>query len=192
MYDALQAALAAPLTASQLSQLAGQVKPREATKGEVLQAPAQVCRDIYFVESGLLRQFLLKDGQEMNVAFGLPGDFITEYHSLTTQQPARHFIQVLEPGRLLVLPRSGLLGLYEAEPAFQALGRALLEKLAATQELRIEALACLTAVERYACLLRQRPELLQRVPLQQLASYLGVARETLSRVRRQVSQPKAR
>jgi CRP-like cAMP-binding protein len=187
MLSRFQAALPIALPNALLAILEQHLTERRVAKDELLLHPGPVCRDIYFVSQGLLRQYLLKDGQERNVEFGLPGDFLTEYQSLTTQQPARHYLQALEQSQLLVLRREVLLQLYEQEPAFQTLGRALLEKLAAAQQQRIETLACLTAAERYAQLLARQPALVQRVPLHQLASYLGVARETLSRVRRQLT-----
>ncbi len=157
--------------------------PVAVPKGGQLLRPGQVCDCIYFVERGILRHYLLHEGKEINTHFAQAGHFTTDFSSLTGQQPAALTIEALAPSELLVLSRADMLALYDQAPALQAVGRGLLEQLLAQQQVRLELLLRDTAQGRYQFVQQQQPELLQAVSLRHLASYLGLSRETVSRVR---------
>jgi CRP-like cAMP-binding protein len=181
--DSFQAALPVPLIPAHWHLLQAVLLPLVLPKGQHVLCPSQCCEAIYFVRNGLLRHYLLHEGKEINTHFALPGTFTTDFASLVSQQPSTLYLEALEPTALWVLRRADMLGLYGQAAELQAVGRGLLEQLLAQQQVRLELLLRGTAAERYRYVQHQQPDLVQAVSLRQLASYLGVSRETLSRVR---------
>lgn len=153
-------------------------------KGEIILREGQICRKIIFVEKGYLRTFYNKDGKEVNTDFTFEGNFTTHLKSLRTNAPSDIAIQTGEPTTLYELDKDQLLGLYQVSTEIESFGRKLLEQLLIHQEEHINLLTLYSPAERYQYLRLNKPELLQRISLSQLASYLGVARETLSRIRK--------
>ncbi|MBO2010946.1 Crp/Fnr family transcriptional regulator [Hymenobacter negativus] len=181
--DSFQAALPVPLLATHWQLLQAILLPITLPKGGQVLRPGQQCDRIYFIRHGLLRHYLLDEGREINTHFALPGTFTTDFASLAGSKPSMLYLEAMKPTVLWVLSRGDMLGLYERATELQAVGRGLMEQLLAQQQVRLELLLRGTAAERYHHVQQQQPELLQAVSLRQLASYLGVSRETLSRVR---------
>lgn len=181
--NSFQAALPVPLIPAHWQLLQAILLPMTLPKGGQVLRPGQTCDRIYFVRHGLLRYYLLHEGKEINTHFALPGTFTTDFASLVSQQPTTLYLEALKPTALWVLRRADMLGLYAQAAELQAVGRGLLEQLLAQQQVRLELLLRGTAAERYRSVQQRQPELLQAVSLRQLASYLGVSRETVSRVR---------
>ncbi|WP_210516036.1 Crp/Fnr family transcriptional regulator [Hymenobacter terricola] len=152
-------------------------------KGEPVLRAGQVCDRLYFVERGLLRHYLLHEGKEINTHFALPGTFATDYASLTSALPAPLTLEALVPTTLWTVRRADMLALYAQVPELEAVGRRLLLLLLAQQQQRLEILLRDSAAARCRYVQQHQPERRQAVPLRQLASYLGLSRETLSRVR---------
>jgi len=98
--------------------------------------------------------------------------------------PLLYGIEALEDSTVLAAPVAHFSALMDADPTFERLGRKLAELILARKERRTRAFLLQSATERYLDLERQRPDLLQRVPLFHLASYLGVTDVHLSRLRR--------
>lgn len=157
---------------------------RPLARGENVLAEGQVARHIYFVESGYLRCFYNKDGKEINLQFALDGSFTTNLKSLRTGAPSDYTIQAGEPTVLWELAKDELLQLYAQSPEIESFGRRLVEHKLIQEEEHGNLFKLRTPLERYHYLAQHQPELLQRVSLSQLASYLGIARETLSRLRK--------
>ncbi|MFD2933835.1 Crp/Fnr family transcriptional regulator [Spirosoma flavum] len=152
-------------------------------KGDLILQPGQVCKHIYFLEAGLLRSFYLRDGDERNVAFTLENGFVTDLKSLRSGQASELSIQVLEASTLFSIPKADLLDLYRRSHQLEAFGRRLLESLLEQQEDYAAWFTRYSARERYDRLVNKQPDLVQRVSLGHLASFLGIRRETLSRIR---------
>jgi len=152
-------------------------------KGDFILQPGQRCRHVYFVQSGLLRSFYLKDGDERNVAFSLENSFVTDLKSLRSEQPTELTIQALEPAVLVSITKADLINLYQTSHQIEAFGRRLLETLLEEQEEYASWFQLYSAKERYDLLIQKQPSLVQRLSLGQLASFLGIRRETLSRIR---------
>ena len=183
MMDSFQAALPTLLSPANWQLLQAALVPLAVPKGGQVLRPGQPGDRIYFVEHGLLRHYLLHEGQEINTHFALPGTFTTDFASLASQQPSTLYVEALQPTKLWVLRRADMLALYEQAAELQVVGRGLLEQLLAQQQERLELLLRDSAAERYRYVQQRHPALLRAVSLRQLASYLGVSRETLSRVR---------
>ncbi|GAB5521941.1 MAG: Crp/Fnr family transcriptional regulator [Rhodothermales bacterium] len=161
---------------------------RQLERGEHLLREGHVAQHLYFVEQGMLRYYYLVDGQEHTGQFFFPGIFVSDIASFTRQQPALQNIDALEASTIVLLPRLALLKLYDAEPTIERFGRRLVEEALAYSQLRTASFMRETAEERYRALVRQRPRVMERVPLYMVASYLGITPEALSRIRRRVEE----
>ncbi|MBS9464369.1 Crp/Fnr family transcriptional regulator [Flagellimonas sp. 389] len=158
-------------------------KYKEFAKKQYLLKSGNYNHGIYFLISGAVGLFELIDGKEMYQNFFLESEFANELKSLTTQTPSTKNLIALSDTTLFYLNRKELLELYEKSVSFERLGRKLLEHLLNGQNEISYVLQSLKPEERYAYLENKRPNLLNTIPLTYLASYLGLARETLSRIR---------
>ena len=153
-------------------------------KGDLLLHPGQVCRHIFFLQTGLLRSFHVKDGDERNLAFTAENAFVTDLKSLRAEQPTELTVQALEPSLVLSIAKLDLLKLYQASHQIEAFGRNVLETLLEEQEEYASWFKLYSAKERYDLFSQKQPSLIQRLSVSHLASFLGIRRETLSRIRR--------
>ena len=145
------------------------------------------CNQVAYVKSGMLRVFYPNDkGEEITCYFALPGEFITSFASFNNQIPSTENIQAIMPTELLVISKPDLEMLYRTLPATQEFGRKAAENLTITMEKRIALFLNNSAHERYQYLLKYNPLLIQTVPLQYLASYLGISPQHLSRLRKNI------
>lgn len=110
-------------------------------------------------------------------------EFATCFYSFIVQKPSFEFVQALEDSDLLQMSYSALQNLYVTFPETERIGRIITENYYIKLEERILNLQFKTAKERYQKLLSSKPTLLLRAPLGQIASYLGISQETLSRIR---------
>lgn len=156
-------------------------------KGGFLLAEGRVCRGIHFIAKGAVRTYRLLDGKEITTSFHFEEDFVCELESLSSGLPSGQFIQTLEATETIFIPRAPLIGLYQTSPSFQELGRTILERVVLTEQRYSSLFTLYSPEERYSYILLRYPHLIQRVPLQHLASYLGIARETLSRIRKRIA-----
>ena len=156
---------------------------KEFAKKQYLLKAGNYNHGIYFLISGAVGLFEVIDGREMYQNFFLAREFANELKSLTTQIPSTKNLIALDDTKLFYLSRKKLLELYEKSVSFERLGRKLLEHLLNSQNEISYVLQSLKPEQRYAYLENKRPSLLKNIPLTLLASYLGLARETLSRIR---------
>lgn len=155
-------------------------------KGQVLLRQGEFSDTNYFVMRGCLRTYYIIDGEERTTAF------YTELQNLaplsTANNTSKHYVACVEDCLLLVsTPDTEQLS-YERFPRFETLCRLLSEKLLAQNQASFDEFKNSSPEQRYLHLLDTRPDLLQRVPLHQLASFLGMKAESLSRIRRRVQQ----
>lgn len=167
-----------------LSKLFSVVNRREFAKNEYLLEENAVCNSIFFIEAGSVRSFLHIDANEINTNFSFEGNYVTSLKSLRTSTPSEINIKAEEKSIVFEFKKDNLLELYKESVEVDAFGRNLLELLLMQQEEHANLFKIYSPAERYEYLRVNSPELLQRVSLSQLASYLGIARETLSRIRR--------
>jgi len=160
----------------------------EIKEGAYFLREGKVCRDIAFIESGLVRLFYLKDGKEVTNCFCKEDTITTSYRSLITQQESDIAIQALEPTKLIVLSYFSLQKLYEKNLFWQQVGRLASEAEYVIADSHQRFLQDLSATQRYEQILNNDNELLQRVPLNYLASYLQITPEHLSRIRKKISR----
>ena len=159
--------------------LASSVQSVVVKRGEHLQRPGEVCRQVLLVHSGSLRMYQDIDGyKEATHGLYVPGSWILDQVSFTKQEPSPYYLTAFEDAEVAVLSMHALHELIGKSPRFFALGR-LLEQ--SNPYLSLE-----SPKERYCKLLNDQPEIVQRFPLKHIASYLQMTPETLSRVRNQL------
>ncbi len=156
---------------------------REFSKKDYLLKSGNYNHGIYFIISGVVGLFELIDGEKMYQNFFLENEFANELKSLSTQTPSTKNLIALTTINSFYLNRKKLLELYDKSASFERLGRKLLEHILNGQNEISYVLQSLKPEKRYEYLEIERPELLKSIPLTYLASYLGLARETLSRIR---------
>ncbi len=154
-------------------------------KQYVLQA-GDVCRYENFVVSGCLRAYTVDaKGQEHIAMFGMEGWWISDLYSFLTGTPATQHIDALEDSEILSIERADLERLYAEVPKFNKMFRVLLQNAFIAQQQRILGSISQSAEERYADFVKRYPSLEQRIPQHQVASFLGMTPETISRIRKQ-------
>lgn len=143
----------------------------------------QICRQVGFIVRGYMRLYYLHNGEEITKDFNFENFFCGSYASFSMQQPSRFNVIAMEDAELHTISREDLYRLFEQYPCFQKLGRVWMEMMFIRKELREASFLLDSAEQRYAELLAQDSQIVQRVPLKYLASYLGMTAETLSRIR---------
>jgi len=160
--------------------------PRKLRKRQYLLQAGDISLHENFVSKGLLRAYTVdKTDQERVAMFAMEGWWIGDMYSFLTNTPAALNIDALEDSEILSIEKRDLDMLYEKVPKFERLFRILLQNAFVANQQRILASISQTAEELYVNFVKKYPLLEQRIPQVQIASYLGITPETLSRIRRQ-------
>lgn len=159
------------------------VERHEVDKGDATVKDGQVCRFIDFIASGSFRVHYNKDGEEVTTALYTEGVCITDMTSLSQLIPSKLNITANEKSVVIRLFKDKLISLYDKSPELQALGRAILESMVVNESAWKEMYTLYDPTERYEFLIKKAPEFVLKFPLQHIASFLGIRRETLSRIR---------
>lgn len=153
------------------------------TKNQDLQPIGHTCKTIYFINQGTARIYYYKDGIDITESFAFEGQIIARVESLFTGKPSRKAIQVLEDSEITAINATQLFQLYDRFPEIERLFRKIFEAAYVDTVHRIESIQFHSAEERYATLIHEIPDILKRVPLKHIASYLGITQVSLSRIR---------
>ncbi|MBC6367996.1 Crp/Fnr family transcriptional regulator [Algoriphagus sp. AK58] len=174
-----------PISTETEADLLGLCRLKTYGKNEEIQAIGATCRTIYFMVSGVGRIYYLKDGKEVTEYFAFPNDLIVRAESLFTQLPSKKAIQALEDSEVVAIPADPLFKLFEKHHDLERLFRLLVQNAYVETLRRLENIQFLTAEERYEKLIDEKPELIQKIPLKHVASFLGITQVSLSRIRGQ-------
>ena len=162
------------------------LRPRKLRKRQYLLQAGDVNQFENFVNKGCLRAYTVDaDGQEHIAMFGLEGWWISDLYSFLTNSPATQNIDALEDSEIFSIEKSDLEALYDRIPKFNRFFLKLLQNAFVAHQRRILAANSQTAEEQYLDFITRYPSIEQRVPQHQIASYLGLSPETISRIRRQ-------
>ncbi len=150
----------------------------------VLLRPGEICKQTYFVQTGILRSFTINDNIVEHVLhFACEGWWIGDMYSLISQKPGNLYIEVNEDAEVVLLSKENQEALYLEIPKLERFFRILTEKsLVAHQERLMDNLS-LSAEERFEKFCLKYPTLIQRVPQEQIASYVGVTPEFFSKMK---------
>lgn len=157
-------------------------------KKQFLLQEGDVCRQLAFVTSGLLRVYTVDHkGKEHITQFAMEDWWASDLYSYLSGTPSKENIDALEDSEVLLIDRTSREAMLEAVPKMDRFFRLLMEaNLVATRK-RIVSLISDTAEQRYLAFLKTYPSLVERVPLNQIASYLGITPQSLSRIRKELA-----
>jgi CRP-like cAMP-binding protein len=165
--------------------------PKKLRKRQYLLQAGDVCQWLAFITRGCLRQYSLDaEGRERLLRFGIEDWWMTDLESFQSHTPASTNIDALEDSELLLISNGSLDKLSAAVRTWDRYFRGILEREYKAALVRISDFVGASAEERYVHFLQMYPDLFQRIPLHQIASYLGVTPQTLSRIRQQLSKRK--
>lgn len=153
------------------------------SKNAELQAIGKTCKTIYFIKKGIARIYYLKDGIDITESFAWENQLIVRVESLFTNKPSTKAIQAIEETEIIAIDATKLFALYDEFHEIERLFRKVFEASHVETINRIESIQFHSAEERYHNLLHESPEIIQRVPLKYVSSYLGITQVSLSRIR---------
>ncbi len=163
---------------------------RSVKKGTTLLHEGQKSKDSYFVLKGCIRKYYIIDGEEKTTAFYTEMDALTP-HCVINNAPSEYFISSVEDSILTVSNAEMELEVNSKFPKFEIMCRILSEELLAKQQINFDEFKTSSPEQRYLNLVQKRPDLIQRVPQHQLASYLGIKPQSLSRLRARILEKKS-
>ena len=158
---------------------------RSVKKGETLLKEGQNSKDSYFVLKGCIRTYYIIDGEEKTTAFYTEMDALTP-HCVVNKTPSDYFISCVEDSIITVSNSDMEAEINSKFPKFDIMCRMLSEELLAKQRIDFDEFKTSSPEQRYLNLLQTRPDLIQRVPQHQLASFLGIKPQSLSRLRARI------
>jgi CRP-like cAMP-binding protein len=152
-------------------------------KNDFLLQADQICRKSYWIVSGTVRKYYLHNDKEITTEFYFKDDLAVSFNSYTLQKPSQEYLQALTDTVVSATDYQLFQQLKRSHPLFQELDFLLTEHYALWLEDRVFELHTQNATQRYLTLLQKSPHIIQQVQLTQIASYLNVSLETLSRIR---------
>lgn len=160
---------------------------RTLKKGELLLTENEVCNEVVFIKKGILRSFFVNHkGDEITNCFAFENEFMASFASFITEEKAEENIQALADTELEILNKKDLEKLYQSGFNWQETGRKLTELEFVNLHKRMVSFQKFSAAQRYDELYKNHQRYVQLIPLQYLASYLGVTPRHLSRIRKAV------
>jgi len=146
-------------------------------------------QEIGYVLQGLLRSFYVDaNGNEITVNFIRENRYATHYTAFISQTPSKYFFQCMEQSTIVSLPYGHIQDGYRQFPGLERYGRLVAEAVLKFQQKRIESFLFETAEQRYLDFIQENPDLYSRVSLSHLASYLGIERQSLTRIRQRLAR----
>lgn len=177
------------LTKGEEAFITAAVQYQTIAKKQVLLQEGQVAKAITYVHSGALRAYYIdRDGNENIIMFAINDWWVTDIYSFTTGQPGLLTIDAMEDSELFHLPKTALDELFIQVPKFERFFRIIMQNSYVREQLRTIQNLSITAEERYINFVNKYPQFVQRVPLKQIASYLGITPEFLSVIRKKLSK----
>lgn len=148
----------------------------------------QIQTAIGYVVSGLVRSYYIDDkGNEITIAFIKENEYATDYGAFVRQKPSKYYFQCLEPSVVVNLPYTEMQDGYNRYKNIERYGRLVTEEVLVQQQNRLESFLFEKAEERYLNFIKRSPNLFNRISLTYLSSYLGIERQSLSRIRKMLT-----
>lgn len=177
-----------PLTLECVSEFSDKSTILTLEKGTTLLREGQFGDKTYFIVSGCARVFYLRDGKDISDWFAFENDFVSSLDSFFNNVRSPHYIELLEDSVLVEISRKNVDELSDKYRDFERLSKLVFIQTILRQQERILSMQFHSAEQKYKNLLIIRPNIVQRVPLTHIASYIGITLETMSRIRRHISR----
>ena len=174
------------MTHDELDMLESILVPMKFAKGETILREGDICRHIYWIVKGLVRQYYYKNNKELTEYMATENTICMSIESLFREEPSQQIIQALEPTIVYAMPMNELEATAMKSVNIQMLYRKILEESLIISQHHADMLRFESAQDRYRRLVKTQPQLILRAPLVYIASYLQMTPETLSRVRTSV------
>lgn len=173
-----------PLNNEEIQALMSRIKERKIKRRQFLLQEGDVCKSFSYIESGCFKMYGIDDkGVERNLVFAAEDDWISDIGSLHKELPSKLFIEAIEPSVVLQISKGDLWYLYTNYPKFDRNFRVIIEDKYIELQNRLLQTFSTTALDRYESFINQYPHLTNRLPNTQIASYLGVTAEFLSKIK---------
>jgi CRP-like cAMP-binding protein len=166
-----------------LERFVGKLQEKNIPKGETLIREGEICNRLSFIKRGFVRSYYFKDKKDITISFSIQGEFIASMASFISQKPSYETIEALEPCELFQISHQDLMDLFEKDSHLEHLYRLILEQYYVALEEHLIFSKFKTAKERYLELIENKPHIIQKAAVGQIASYLDMSLETLSRIR---------
>lgn len=176
-----------PLTKEESAGIAESMKVKTFKKGDFLLREGQISKNTYFILEGLVREYVLSDGDEKTTNFLSEEQWAISLGSLSAEQPSAHSWICMEDTTVVIGDEKQAQELFEQFPRFETISRMIMEKAMIEQKEALTSYYSDSPEQRYLKLLKSRPGLIRRVPQYHLASYIGVKPESLSRIRKRIA-----
>lgn len=156
-------------------------------KNSIIEEQDKIPQYLYFIVSGFMRLFYYdENGDEVTSHISSANNFLASFLSFINQKRAKENVECITECELLRISRPDLVTLIERSENFKKFSLIIFEQAIASAEIRANDLATLAAEQRYKKLMENQPTILQNVPIQYIASFLGIKPQSLSRIRRQI------
>lgn len=175
-----------PLSEEEAAAIADTMLIQRYKKGTVLLREGQISSEAYFVLEGCVRQYFLIGGEEKTNNFFTEEQWVISINSFSNRTPSNHYLECCLDSSLVVGNREKEEDLYRRFPKLETISRKVMEKVFAEQQEIMSSYVTDSPEQRYLKLLTSRPDLFQKIPQYQLASYIGVKPESLSRIRKRI------
>ena len=157
-------------------------------KGEIYNPMGSICRYLGFTMEGYFRSYLYgKNGEEINLFLFPPQNVVVTYKSFIHQSPCEYNTVAMTDARAICITLADLQYLYEKSHGWERFGRLMAEKAFDVAVDRAESFVFKSAEQRYLELIQMHPDFINNIPLYHIASYLGIAGPSLSRIRKKIS-----
>ncbi|MGL4629649.1 MAG: Crp/Fnr family transcriptional regulator [Leadbetterella sp.] len=177
-----------PISDKEYSDTVSYFKELRLKKGDFFLKQDKICKHIGFIVTGTVRIYYLnQNAEETTYGFCQENCLTTSFKSFISQTPSHLILQAIEDTMLLTIDYDSLNLLYKNYPVWQNLGRIITQNEFLLMEQYASILNNETAKEKYLRLLKEQPTILQKATIEDIASYLGITRRTLSRIRREIS-----
>lgn len=174
------------LSDNEQNEILGSFKIKKLRKKQYLLQEGEICTTLSFIAKGCMRLYRVDEkGYEHIVQFGFENYWISERESAFSQKPTQYCIDAIEDSEVLICNLTQFDTLQKSIPKFAELMTNLQSKNFVMIQKRINSALSFSAEEKYNELMTNQPEIIQRIPANMVASYLGISRETLSRIRSQ-------
>jgi CRP-like cAMP-binding protein len=177
-----------PLKKKEAAELLSLFTERKVKRRGLLLHQGDICKHFTFVVSGCFKMYTVDQaGKEHNLEFAVENEWLTDLSSFYSEKPGSVYIEAIEPSTVLQISRPDIIHLYSNYPKFNSTFRIIIERKYIGLQNRVLQNISATAEQRYVSFMEQFPGLVNRLPGTQIASYLGITAEFLSKIRKDLA-----